>query len=146
MRNRTRGIIGALAIATLALTACSAGTPRREPLETAVPEALLASDLGIVTAEAGTETSGFAVSVFAAARFESDAVTADDLRTMMELVVANTDRSGIDSLTIVGTVGPPESETFLELGSLGVEMGFPEEDELASFSADWDDVVAYLEE
>jgi hypothetical protein len=146
MSRRTRTIVGSLVIVMLALSACSVRVPTRESLETAIPKAFLASDLGIVAAEAGIETSGFAVSVWAAAQLETDAVTAGDLRTLMELAVENTNLSDVDTLSIVATVGPPESETFIDLGAVGMELGFPDDDELASFSADWDDVVAFLDE
>jgi hypothetical protein len=66
--------------------------------------------------------------------------------------VENTDLSGVNTLTIIATVGPYSSDVvYVDLGALGAQLGFPDEerqglDDPNSFSADWDDVVAFLDE
>jgi hypothetical protein len=146
MRPRGIRLIGALALTTMVLCACSVREPERESLESAIPAAFLASDLGISGAEAGTSVDGFAVSVWASAEFDTVSVTADDLREMLRLAVDNIDLSSVDTLQIIATVGPFQNDVSIDLGALGVELGFTDDSDLPSFTADWDDIVAFLEE
>ena len=144
MRLRPRPIV-ALVLATLALSACA---PQREPLDTAIPAAFLASDLGITAAEAGTSMDGFSLNVTASAEFDPDAAapSADDLRTMLRLVVENTPQNNVNTLEIYASVGPYEGGNAVDFGALGVELGFDDDNPLSGFSAPWDDVVEFLDQ
>jgi hypothetical protein len=146
MKIPTRILAGALAVATLCLAGCTIRMPFRESLETAIPAAFLAGDLGITGSQAGTSTSGFAMTVWASAEFENDTVTAEDLRTMLQLAVENTDLSRVTTLEISATVGPFQDSEYIDLGAVGVELGFEADDELGGFTAPYDEVVDFLEE
>jgi hypothetical protein len=146
MARRMRLMAGVLALVTLALSGCSVRVPGQESFETAIPAALVASDLGIAAAEANKRVDGFAVNVSVSAEMDSDAVTADDLRGMLQLVVENTDLSDVNTLSIIATVGPYSSDVaYVDLGALGAELGFDDEGD-SSFTAPWDDVVAFIRE
>lgn len=139
-----------LAVAVLSLSGCSIRLPFRESLETAIPKALLAADLGITSAEADKTNDGFAINVQVSAVFDDADVTADELRTMLQLVVENTDLSKVTNVSLLALVGPIPDDisadrTYIDLGALGVELGFPDPDD-TEFEADWDDVVDFLNE
>jgi hypothetical protein len=146
-RARTAGgLVLALAL-TVALAACSTRTPGQDSLETAIPAAFLASDLGVTAAQAGKSNDGLSTNVWVSAQFEADTAGADDLRTMLQLAVDNTDLSGVSRLSIVAAVGPFENRDYIDLGALGVELGFAAEESTTSgFNARWDDVVDFLDE
>jgi hypothetical protein len=145
MRPRTPVMIGILVCAALALAACA---PTGGRPSTTIPAAFLASDLGITAAEASTETSGFSLNLTASAEFGPDAgeVTADDLRTMLQLVVENTSLDTVNTLEIYASIGPFDGDNSIDLGALGVELGFDDDNTLSGFSAPWDDVVDFLDE
>ena len=155
MNSRFLRMIGMLAVATLALSACSIRMPWQESFETAIPNALLATDLGITEAEADTSTSGFAVNLSVGLNFETDDLVADDLHTMLELIVDNNNLSRVYGLKIFAVLGPDNPDVYadvdyIDLGSLGDELGFEKSDSeygtAEEFSANWDDVVDYLNE
>ena len=135
--------IAAAAVLTVGLSACSMRIPTQESLETAIPKALLAADLGITSAEADTSTDGFAVNIDASMEFETDDVTADDLRTILTIVVENANMTKASDVRITAAVDPFTNGVYIDLGSLGQELGFPTDGD-ETFSADWDDVVAFV--
>jgi hypothetical protein len=145
MRSHARAMVGMMTLLTLVLSGCSVQAPGKESLETAIPKAFLASDLPITGAQAGSGVDGFAVNVWASAEFETGTVTADDLRTMLKLAVENTGLSKVNTLEILATEGPYKDDRYIDLGSVGAELGFDDDDELSSFSAPWEDVVAFLD-
>jgi hypothetical protein len=146
-RVQSRALVGgAIALLAVSLSACSIRMPGRESLETAIPAALVASDLGITAAEADKRTDGFAVNVSVYAEMDSDSVTADELRDMLRLVVENTDLSDVNTLDIMATVGPYSSDVVhVDLGAPAAELGFDDEGD-SDFEAPWEDVVALLDE
>jgi hypothetical protein len=151
IKVRALRMVGVLALTSLALSACSFRHIGTESFETAIPKALEASDLGIVSAEASRQMSGIAITVSVWAEFESDTVTADDLKSMLEIAVDNANQSGLHHLDITALVGPyaPDGDNvFIDLGSVGEQLGFEKNqyNNLTDFSADWDNVVAYLDE
>ena len=145
MTRRTIAVLAAVAVTAGLLGGCSAREPDRESLETAIPGALLDSGLGITEAEANTSTSGLSVSVFTAATFDRGAITGDELRDILQIVVDNTDVGNIYSVRILGLDGTTEEYDTLDLGAVGEELGF---DVSASnpgdFVAEWDAVVEFL--
>jgi hypothetical protein len=130
VRARAGVTAAILALTALVLSACSVRDPGAESLETAIPAALVASDLGITASEAGSRVDGFSVNV----------------RTMLQLVTDNVDLSDVNTLSITASVGPVGSDTdYIDLGALGAELGFDDECD-TRFSAPWDDVVDFLGE
>jgi hypothetical protein len=143
---------GVLALASLLLSACSLRYIGTESLETAIPTALEASDLGITEAEVSKQMSGVSITVSVWATFEDDTLTADDLRTVLQLIVDNANQSGLYRLEITALVGeykPDGSTTYIDLWSLreelGIERSFSHAERSDEFAADWDDVVDYLD-
>jgi hypothetical protein len=139
-------LTGGAVVLVLALSGCSIRTPGTEPLDTAIPKAFLASDLPIADAQAGKGVDGLSVDVWASAEFETGTVTADQLSTMLRLAVENTHLSDVNTIEILASEGPYEDGDFIDLGPVGVELGFEDDIDRTGFSADWDDVVAYLDE
>jgi hypothetical protein len=146
MKRRTRLLAGVLALAALGLSGCTIRMPFQESLETAIPAAFLASDLGITGSQAGKSMSGFGMTVWASAEFEDDSVTADDLRTMLRLAVENTNLSRVDTLEVLAAVGPHEDGAYIDLGPAGVELGFEDNGEDTDFSAPYGEIVDSFEE
>jgi len=155
MSSRFLRMVGMLAVATLALSACSIRMPWQESFETAIPTALLATDMGITAAEADKSTSGFAVNLGVGLNFQADDLTTEDLHTMLELIVDNNNVSNINDLKVFAILGPDNTDVdadvnYIDLGSLGEELGFEKTDsEFGTpevFFANWDDVVDYLNE
>jgi hypothetical protein len=151
--SRSARLVAALALVSVALSGCSIRLPGTESLETAIPAALEASDLGITYAEASKEMSGASITVSVWSEFEADTLTADDLHTMLELAVDNANQTGLYKLEITALVGhyDPEVETdYIDLGTLAEELGFEPNTsstvEPHEFSAPWDDVEEYLDE
>jgi hypothetical protein len=146
VRARAGVTAAILALTALVLSACSVRDPGAESLETAIPAALVASDLGITASEAGSRVDGFSVNVWASAELEADTLDAAGLRTMLQLVTDNVDLSDVNTLSITASVGPVGSDTdYIDLGALGAELGFDDECD-TRFSAPWDDVVDFLGE
>lgn len=146
-------MVGVLAFASLLLSACSLRYIGTESLETAIPTALEASDLGITESEVSKQMSGISITVSVWATFEDDTITAGDLRTMLQLIVDNANQSGLYRLEITALVGdykPDGSTTYVDLWSLreelGIEGSFSHAERSDEFTADWDDVVDYLDE
>lgn len=148
-RGRLRHLLVAALMATvLVLSACAIRQEFREDFETAIPTALLDADLGVTDATAEKTLSGFAVGIWVGVTFDHTSVSADELRATMEIVVAHANVSGLDELTIVGFDGTTDDEfDTIDLAPVGAELGFPiTAADPDDFSADWDDVVAYLNE
>ena len=141
--RRTGVVIAAAAVLLAGLSGCSMRIPTQESLETAIPKALLAADLGITSAEADTGTDGVESNVVASLEFESAGVTADDLGTILEIIVDNANVTGASNVVITAGVGPLTDGEFIDLGSLGEKLGFSTAGSQA-FYADWDDVVAFV--
>ena len=145
-----RPLVAAIPAAVLLLTGCFAVGPQPED---AIPPALLASDLDILEASAGKGVDGFSVDVWASFVVERDAVTADDLREVLRIVVENTHITNVNAISIIGLgdeVDPDsidEQNERLDLVPAAEELGLPDPDDgLGSIRADWEDVVAMLEE
>ena len=111
--------------------------------------------MGITEAEANKSTSGFAVNLRVGLNFQADDVTTEDLHTMLELIVDNNNVSNVNDLKVFAVLGPDNTDAdadvnYIDLGSLGEELGFEKTDsEFGTpevFSADWNDVVGYLNE
>ena len=143
---RRAGIAIAAAVALAAtLSACSVRNPTQESLETAIPKALLAADLGITSAEADTSTDGFAVNINASMEFEADDVTAEDLRTVLKIVVDNANITKASNVKVTAAVDPFTNGVYIDLGALGEELGFSTGGD-ETFSATWNDVVDFVNE
>jgi hypothetical protein len=149
MRLPASARIGTLAVVALTLASCSPASSGGEPVSTSIPAALDGSELGVVSSEAGTRNDGLALNLWVSAEFEADTLTEDDLRTLLQLVVDSTSQSGFYELSITASVAP--GDTAIDLGTLGERLGFPQEDNpeydsVTDFSAEWDDVVDFLDE
>lgn len=114
----------AIAAAALMLLAGCSLEPRKEPLETAIPAALVASDLGILDAEASTGMDGFVkyLSVFVV--LDRDTLSEDELVKIITLSVENCDESNIDVVKIGARDGSVEGYEYIDVGSVGVRLGF----------------------
>jgi hypothetical protein len=152
-RMRTFRLVGTLALVSLLLSACSLRYIGTESLETAIPTALETSDLGITKAEVSKQMSGISITVSVWATFEHNTVTAEELREMLQLIVDNANQSGLYRLEITALVGEYKSDgstAFIDLWTLrdelGIEGSFSSVERSDEFSANWDDVVAYLDE
>lgn len=147
-RVRTLRLLAMVLAGAVLLAACSVRLPGRESLETAIPTALIASDLGVLDAEASIGTSGFAVNVWVGVTFDGKSISSGDLSDVIEIVMENIDLSNVQDLTIVGFDGTTDDEfDRIDLGALGAEMGFPATTRaLTDFIADWDDVVEFVRE
>jgi mevalonate pyrophosphate decarboxylase len=115
----------------------------QESLETAIPTAFENADIGITSSEADSSSSGFAVYVDVLAEFDDTDVTAEEFRTMLQLIVENAHVSNFHGISVFAS-GP--NNATISLGARGTELGFPDQDATGGFSADWDDVVAFLKE
>jgi hypothetical protein len=144
-----------LAIVALALSGCSLFSPQ-ESYETAIPTALKDNVPGVIDATAYTSTSGFALYLGVDVNFETDAVSADDLRTMLKLIVENNDLSRVSHLQVYAEVGPNNPDpnftgrVYVNLRSLGDELGiepsFGSDESDENFEANWDEVANFVEE
>jgi len=139
-----------LLISVLVLSGCASRSLFTESMETAIPNALVESELGIVSAEAGLSQSGFAQTISVGAVFEDDSFSADEMNTLLQIVVLNTNMTGAETLSISGAVGEYPNDDPLDLGGYGAELGFPRKDSgyasTTTFSAPWGDVLDYLNE
>ncbi|MGV8884540.1 MAG: hypothetical protein ACOH1T_02980 [Microbacteriaceae bacterium] len=149
MRRRSRLILALLALtlaSSTALSGCSIRNPTQTPLEEAVPAALLSLDIGITEAEATTTTSGFAVGVTAWVTVDRATMTADDLRNILDVLVDNTAISNLRTVSVGAIDGTSADSSSIDLSSVGEELGFaPSSDGPGKFTADWDDVVSFLD-
>jgi hypothetical protein len=140
MRRLLSAVTVMLAAAMLA--GCTPG-PQREPLESAIPSALLASDLGITKAEASVDIDGLSSNLSVFAVFDRDTVSSDDLRTIVELAVENTDRDNLSRIHIGGRDGSVDGYEYIDLGPVGRELGFAADPVIPDrVSIAWDDAVA----
>jgi hypothetical protein len=141
-----------LAVAALVvalLSGCVATGP--QPAES-IPPALLASDLDIADADAGTSNDGLSVNVWASFQVERDEFTADELREVLSIVVANTHISNINAISIIGTSDETEvfegfeQNVYLDLVPAAEELGLENQTSgrTGSIAVDWDDVVDLL--
>jgi len=146
MRRFLGTVTGTVAVilATAVLAGCAVG-PQREPLESAIPAALLASDLGITKAEASVDIDGLSSNLSVFAVFDRDTVTSDDLRTIVELSIENTDRDDLSRIHIGGRDGSVDGYEYIDLGAVGSELGFAADSTIPDrFSIAWDDAVALV--
>jgi hypothetical protein len=137
----------AVALVTLmALGGCSLREPNREGLETAIPTALLATDLGITRATAENGVDGLAVTVTVNVWIDGSAISADDLREILRVIVDNTNLTHVAEIEVGAYDDTAPAHTTIDLGAVGEELGFPRSRILKEyFHGDWDDVVELLQ-
>lgn len=137
--------------ALLALTGCVAtGAPPQE----SIPPALLDSDLGILEAQAGTETDGLSVGVWASFVVERDELSADELREVLRIVVANTSLTNVSEISIIAQsdeidpASPSGNNVYIALEPLAAQLGLEPRNPDGRGPVDllWDDVTALLKE
>ena len=153
MRARTTGMRRLLAI-TVALTcavtvsACSIRNPSEPDLESAIPQALLASDLGIVTAEAGNGVDGASTYVSVFIGVKRDKVTSAELHQILEIIVDNSNLGPynlrVNAIDETNPDLPGQARSYINLAEPARELGLESNDNEA-FIARWDEVVAYLD-
>jgi hypothetical protein len=132
-------------VALIALGGCSIREPHRESLETAIPAALLASDLGITEATADNGVDGLAVTVTANITVNRSTITADELREILKIIVDNTNLTHVAKIEVGAYDGTAPPHTTIDLGAVGEELGFTRGRILKEyFHGDWDDVVELL--
>ena len=150
-RLRSAAVIGVV-IASLALSGClpSIRDSNAPDLEQAIPEALLAADLGIADASASHGTDGLTSYVTTIMAVPGGELGPDDLRTILRIVAEGTNISNVSHLRLTAVVGdeliagddPFADREYLDLSALadqaGVEWSSPREDEIV---VDWDAVV-----
>lgn len=144
-----RALVALAGGTALLLAGCVAAGPQPED---AIPPALLASDLGILEANAGDSVDGLSVNVWASFLVERDEVSADDLREVLRIVVDNTHITNITSISIsalgdeIDEQSIDEQNVRLDLVPAAEELGLTDPDDgLGSIRAGWDEVVAMLE-
>lgn len=141
-----RRLFAVLALALVVLAGCTFG-PQKEPLETAIPAALVASDLGIIEAEASTGTDGFSKYLSVYAVFDRDTVSAGDLVQVVKLSIENSDRDDIGLIRIGGLDGTANGDDFIDLGAVGLELGFPRNTVIpGAFAIPWEQAIALVDE
>ncbi len=153
MRARATGMRRLLAI-TVALTcavtvsACSIRNPSEPDLESAIPQALLASDLGIVTAEAGNGVDGASTYVSVFIGVKRDKVTSAELHQILEIIVDNSNLGPynlrVNAIDETNPDLPGQARSYINLAEPARELGLESNDNEA-FIARWDEVVAYLD-
>lgn len=122
MARVARGWAAAIA-AVVALAGCSG--PAAAPPDDVIPAALLASDIGIVSAYAGNFKDGFATNLHVGVEFDHEDVTSRDLAAVLQVIVDNADVDRYNFLTVVGRFGGDESTgTLIDLVPLSEELGF----------------------
>jgi hypothetical protein len=137
----------AIAVTALMLLAGCSFEPRKEPLATAIPSALLASDLGILEAEASTGMDGFVkyLSVFVV--LDHDTVSQDELVRIITISVENSDESNIEVLHIGARDGTVEGYEYIDVGSVGVRLGFERAATVPDIAKiGWESAVALADE
>lgn len=152
--TRTRRRLSTAVVAALVTLTLGGCVLRGDPPDEAIPPALLASDLDILEAEAGKSLDGFSVSVWASVLVERDALSADDVREILRIVVENTHISNVDMISIIGlgdereTTNGYEHEVYLDLqpaaDALGLDNRYRGGNGL--LDVDWDEAVRMLEE
>ena len=137
--------VGVLAVVLLA--GCSPQLPSTESFTTAIPAALLDGDLGVIDATATNGVSGLAVDLDVTVTFDRGTVTAEELARMLSIIVESNNLSNPDDLKIIASDGSTEDEhDRVDLGAVGVELGFERNDEFPEwFTGNWDDVVAFVD-
>lgn len=140
---------GILAVAALSLLLVGCGSPQlpfTESFRTAIPDALLESDLGIVEASADNGLSGLAVYLDVVVVFDRASVTSADLSEVIHIAVENNNLSNPYHLRVFGFDGTMEEPRDpLPLASLGEDLGFDAEGEgTGHFEADWDAVTDFV--
>lgn len=142
-----RRLIAVLAFALTVglLTGCSFGP--REPLETAIPAALVASDLGIIEAEATTGMDGFSKYLSVYSTFDRDTITTDELIEIVRLTIENCDSNNISLLQIGGLDGTADGYEYIDLGAVGLELGFARGTSIPdAFTIPWEFAVELVNE
>lgn len=141
-------LLSAIAVAFIVvlLAGCSFG-PRKEPLETAIPAALVASDLGIIDAEASTGADGFSKYLSVYATFDRATVSSDDAIEIVRLSIENCDSDNIDVIHIGGLDGTADGNEFIDFGAVGVELGFQRSAVLPNeFTIPWEQAIELVGE
>jgi hypothetical protein len=136
-------------LAVLVLAGCTPQLPLRESYETAIPTALLASDLGITGATASTSKSGFAVYLSVQTDLDRDSMTADELAELLALVYEANNLSNPTGLRLSAWHESSAGDEQLDLAAIGGQLGFDVSATAPNplvFESDWDDVVAFVRE
>ena len=145
--RRLVAMVVALACA-VSVSACSIRNPSEPDFETAIPQALLASDLGIVTAEAGNGVDGAATYVSVYIGLKRDNVTSAELHQMLEIIVDNSNLAPHNLRLIAVDESNPDvpgqARSYIDLAEPARELGFESSSE-EGFKSRWDAVVAYLD-
>lgn len=140
MRNRL-----AVAAALLLLLAGCSLEPPQEPLETAIPAALMASDLGVLDAEASVGIDGFARELSVYVTFDRSTVSTDDVVRIVELSIEHSDRDDFARLNIGGIDGTADGFALIDLGAVGADLGFSRDPVLPStFVLRWEQALALV--
>jgi hypothetical protein len=130
------------------VSACSIRNPSEPDLESAIPQALLASDLGIVTAEAGNGVDGASTYVSVFIGVKRDKVTSAELHQILEIIVDNSNLGPynlrVNAIDETNPDLPGQARSYINLAEPARELGLESNDDEA-FIARWDDVVAYLD-
>jgi hypothetical protein len=143
MRRRWSAAAVILAVALLAGCAIS---PQQEKLESAIPAALLASDLGITKAEASVGIDGLASTLVVFAVFDRDTVSPVELREIIALSIENCDRDNLDRIHVSGRDGTADADEYIDLGAVGQELGGTRDSVIPDrFTIAWDDAVALID-
>jgi hypothetical protein len=142
--RRLFAVLAVLAIGLLA--GCSLG-PQKEALETAIPAALLASDLGITKAEASVGIDGFSKNLEVFAVFDRDTVSVDDLVQILKLSIDNADRDSFSRIIVGARDGTVDGHEYIDLGAIGQELGYPADNLVPErFSIGWDEAIDLVEQ
>jgi hypothetical protein len=129
----------------LLLSGCSVRIPFREDLETAIPAALLESDLGITNAEANNGVDGLAITISVTITVAKSSITPEELRQVLQVIVDNTNLTRVTYVKVGALDGTAPPHTHIDLGAVGEELGFAPSTILPPyFNADWDDVLAVI--
>jgi hypothetical protein len=144
-RRRYRVIAMAAGIALL-LSACSVRVPFREDLETAIPAALLSSDLGIAEVYADNGVDGFAITISVVYTVDHSTVTPEELRKTLALIVNNVNLSKVTYVRVGAHDGSTPENTLIDIGKVGERLGFDPSTGLKGYlTADWDEIIAVLD-
>lgn len=144
--HRTRWRMAAVcAILVVALSGCFRN-PAAPGLEEAIPAALLEAELGITDAWAEKSVDGFTVSVSAGVVVPDGEVTAEELRTILGIVVEHANISNLSYIRLRAVMSrdaeddPPDVDLHGPAEELGIEVhGDADPDVL---QVDWDVAVA----
>lgn len=149
--RRARGAVAALIVATI-LTACTPASNPPTEVETRIPAALTAADLGVVDATAGISPDGLTYDLDVTIGVERDKITADELRQILEIVVEtageDTDPSDL-SLIAEDTTQPANAgpDVLVDLHGPAQELGFDKSISRGNtgISIPWADLVDFIQ-